>query len=209
MVNILLSTYDFNNGNCFDKIKEHIKPNMKVTICPFTHALDYYFYEGLFNELYDYENGKDYNIICNAFRDYGIEKNHVYVLNPFRDTIEYMKHRIKSSDILFFTGGNPIFFMKFVSVFDLFDTLREFKGVTIGASAGTMVQMEQFMTYYLPWEEYPYEYFRGLGYVKGVDVVVHWENSKWQDIAKIISNTERRIPFLPLKDGFCMVFDKN
>jgi hypothetical protein len=99
--------------------------------------------------------------------------------------------------------------MKFVRIFDLFDTLRAFKGITIGASAGAMVQLEEFMTYYLPWEQYPYEYYQGLGYVKDLDVVVHWRNDKWQDIAKNISHIERRIPFLPLKDGNCLIFNEN
>ena len=209
MANILLSTYDFNNDKCFDKIKKYIKPNMKVIICPFTHDLSYYMEEKLFDELYNFNTGKDYNIICDAFYDYGIEKDHIYTLNPFRDSIEYMKYKINSADILFFTGGNPVFFMKFVRIFDLFDTLRAFKGITIGASAGAMVQLEEFMTYYLPWEQYPYEYYQGLGYVKDLDVVVHWRNDKWQDIAKNISHIERRIPFLPLKDGNCLIFNEN
>ena len=72
MANILLSTYDFNNDNCFDKIKKYIKPNMKVIICPFTHDLSYYMEEKLFDELYNFNTGKDYNIICDAFYDYGI-----------------------------------------------------------------------------------------------------------------------------------------
>lgn len=70
-----------------------------------------------------------------------------------------------------------------------------------------MIQLEEFMTYYLPWEEYPYEYFKGLGYVKGIDVIVHWENNQWQDIAKIISHIERRIPYINLPDGECLIFN--
>lgn len=209
MANILLSTYDFNNDECFKKLKHILKPNMKVVICPFSHNILYYTQEKKFNELYDYEYGKDYNILCKAFNDYGIEKNNVYVLNPHRDLLRYMKHKIENADILFFTGGDPIFFMNYVKIFGLFEDLKNFKGITMGASAGAMVQVEEFMTYYLPWEEYPYDYFEGLGYIKGLDVVVHWENNKWQDIAKIISHTERRIPFLPLKDGNCLIFNEN
>ena len=208
MVSILLSTYDFNNNNCFDEIKKYIKPNMKVTICPFTHALEYYAREDLFDGLYNFDNGKDYCIIANAFHDYGIEKSNIYVLKPFRDTVAFMKHKIQTSDILFFTGGNPVSFMKIVRSLGLLSTLKEFKGITMGASAGAMVQLEEFMTYFLPWEHYPYRYFKGLGYVKGVDVVVHWEGNRWQYIAKIISYIQRKIPFLPIKDGFCMIFDE-
>ena len=208
MTNILLSTYDFNNVNCFDKIKKYIKPGMKAIICPFTHEIRYFTQERLFDSLYHYEYGKDFKILCNAFYDYGVEKNDIYVLNPHRDTLKYMKHKIATSDILFFTGGDPIGFMDFVKAFGLFEDLRNFKGVTMGASAGAMVQMEEFFTYYLPWEQYPYEYHQGLGYIKDIDVLVHWRNDEWQDTARIISNIERRTPFLPLKDGFCMIFNE-
>ena len=208
-MNVLLSTYDFNNNRCYEQLKHLLKPNMKVVICPFSHDVRYYVEEELFNSLYDYRYGKDYNILCDAFYDYGIEKQNIYPLNPYKDTLDYMKHRIESADILFFTGGDPIFTMYYIKELGLFEVLKNFKGITMGASAGAMVQLEEFMTYYLPWEEYPYEYFEGLGYVKDLDVIVHWENNEWQDIAKIISHTERRIPYLNLKDGDLLIFNKN
>lgn len=208
-MHVLLSTYDFNNSYCFPKLKEHLRSNMKVVILPFTHSFEYYFEEELFNELYDYDIGRELPYITRPFHDYGIEKENIYVLNPFRDSTAFMKYKIQQADILFFTGGNPINFMALIKVFDIEKELKDFKGITMGASAGAMVQLEEFMTYYLPWEQYPYEYYQGLGYVKGLDVIVHWRNDKWQNIAKNISHIERGIPFLPLKDGFCMVFDKN
>lgn len=207
MVNILLSTYDFSNGNCYSKLKPYLKPNMRVVIIPFSHDLLYYKKEKLFNSLYDYERGKDYNIICKEFYQFGIEKENVYVLNPFRDTKAYMKYRINKADVVFFTGGNPITFMKLIKRFGVFEDLMNFKGITIGASAGAMIQLEEFMTYYLPWERYPYMCFKGLGYVKGIDVIVHWTNNEWQDIAKIISHIERRIPYVNLPDGECLIFN--
>lgn len=135
MTNILLSTYDFSNGNCYSKLKEHLKPNMRVVIIPFSHDLLYYKKEKLFNSLYDYERGKDYNIICKEFYQFGIEKENVYVLNPFRDTKAYMKYRINKADVVFFTGGNPITFIKLIKRFGVFEDLMNFKGITIGASA--------------------------------------------------------------------------
>lgn len=208
MINVLLSTYDFSNEHCYPKLKNILKPNMNTIILPFAHSEEYYKNEKLFNALYDYEIGKDYNIICNEFRQYGIEKPNIYTLNPFRDSLKYMKYKINKTDVMFGVGGNPITFMKMLKKLKILEDVKAFNGIFIGASASAMVQVEEFMTYYLPWEEYPYAYFEGLGYIKGLDVVVHWENNKWQDIAKIISHTERRIPFLPLKDGFCMVFEQ-
>lgn len=134
-MNILLSTYDFSNDNCYPELKEHLKPNMRVVIIPFSHDSIYYKKEKLFNSLYDYENGKDYNIICKEFYQFGIEKQNIYVLNPFRDTIKYMKYRVDKADVVFFTGGNPISFMRLIKKFKLLDNLLNFKGITIGASA--------------------------------------------------------------------------
>lgn len=57
MINILLSTYDFNNRYCFSRIKEYLKPNMKVVILPFSHDDVFYDREDYFNELYDYDFG--------------------------------------------------------------------------------------------------------------------------------------------------------
>ena len=208
MVNILLSTYDFNNSYCFSKLKEYLRSNMKVVVLPFTHSFEYYFKEELFNELYDYDIGRELPYITRPFHDYGIEKENIYVLNPFRDSTVFMKYKIQQADILFFTGGNPINFMALIKVFDIEKELKDFKGITIGASAGAMLQLEEFFVYYLPWEEYPYEYFKGLGYVRGIDIMVHWENNEWQNIAKIMSHIERRIPFINLPNGECLIYKK-
>ena len=206
-MNILLSTYDFSNNNCYPKLKKHIKPNMKVLILPFSHDYEYYQDEKLFDSLYNYENGKDYNILCKEFYQYGIEKSNVYVLNPFRDSEEYMRMKIQQSEVCFATGGNPIIFMEMLEKLNILEDVKAFEGIFMGASCGAMVQIEEFMTYYLPWEHYPYEYYKGLGYIKGIDVMVHYENNYWQDIAKIMSHIERRIPFLNLPDGECMIFN--
>lgn len=208
MINVLLSTYDFSNEHCYPKLKNILKPNMNTIILPFAHSEEYYENEELFNTLYDYETGKDYNIICNEFRQYGIEKKNIYTLNPFRDSLEYMKYKISKAEVMFGVGGNPITFMEMLEKLGILEDVKAFNGIFIGASASAMVQMEEFFVYYLPWEQYPYRYFKGLGYVKGVDVVVHWEGNRWQYIAKIISYIQRRIPFLPLKDGFCMIFNE-
>ena len=134
-MNVLLSTYDFSNDNCYPKLKEYLKPNMRVVIIPFSHGYKYYKDEELFNTLYDYDYGKDYNILCNEFYQFGIEKHNIYVLNPFRDTIEYMKYRIDKADVVFFTGGNPVSFMRRIKQLNLLENLMNFKGITIGASA--------------------------------------------------------------------------
>ena len=38
--------------------------------------------------------------------------------------------------------------------------------------------------------------------------MVHWENNEWQNIAKIMSHIERRIPFINLPNGECLIYKK-
>ena len=208
MINILLSDYSFNNEYCYHKIKNYVKPNMSVVILPFAHHESYYEDEDLFNSLYDYENGKDYNIICNSFKDYGIFKPNVYVLNPFVDNIEFMKYKIRHADILFAVGGNPIETIKRFQNFNILEDIKLFDGIFIGASAGAMIQMEEFMTY--PNEEkYSHNYYQGLGYIKGYDVIVHRDKKdKKQNIAIDRSLIDRpNVTLLGVKDGECIIFE--
>lgn len=208
MWHILLSTYDFNNSYCYPRLKNILKRGMRVVIVPFSHSSEYYRKKDLFDELYSFDNGKDFNIIANAFHDYGIFKEDIYVLNPHKDSIKFMKHKIEQADIVFFTGGDPILYMARIKCFGLLDTLKEFKGITIGASAGAMIQLKEFFTYDMPWERYPYNYYKGLGYVDGIDVLVHYNpKCQWQDIARYYNRIERRIPYINLLDGECLIFE--
>lgn len=207
MINILLSTYDFNNENCFPVVKQFLKPNMKVVILPFSHDDIFYDREDYFDELYDYEFGKDFNILANVFRDYGIGKENIYVLNPFRDTIDFMKMKIQQADVCFAVGGNPITFMQIVKALGLLKVLKNFNGIFIGASAGAMIQVEEFIIYPTPYEDYEFGFYKGLGYIKGKDVIVHWNKEKYQFVACYKSMFDRLILPMFLRDGECIIFE--
>lgn len=208
MINILLSTYDFNNKHCFSKIKEYLKPNMKVVILPFSHDDIFYDREDYFNELYDYDFGYELNKIAEPFRDYGIEKEDIYVLNPHKDSVKFMKYKIQQADVLFFTGGNPITFMITIKVLGLIRTIKEFNGIVIGASAGAMVQMKEFVTYPTESEDYDFGFYEGLGFIEGKDIIVHWDYKDYQFDAIIYSDIRRYIDFILLEDGECKIIKK-
>ena len=134
MLNIILNTYNFNNPYYYEQLKKYLKPGMRVVICPFAHEIRYFTQESSFNELYHVEYGKDYKILSRAFHDYGIEKEHIYVLNPHRDTSRYMKHKIENSDVILFTDGNFMECVDFMKVMGLLNVVKEFKGITMIAS---------------------------------------------------------------------------
>lgn len=208
MINILLSTYDFNNRYCFSRIKEYLKPNMKVVILPFSHDDIFYDREDYFNELYDYDFGYELNKIVEPFRDYGIEKEDIYVLNPHQDYVKFMKYKIQQADILFFTGGNPITFMMITKALGLAKTIKEFNGIVMGASAGAMVQMKEFVTYPTESEDYDFGFYEGLGFIEDKDIIVHWDNKDYQFDAIIYSGIRRDMDFILLEDGKCKIIKK-
>lgn len=199
MINILLSSYDFNNEYCYPRLIKYLKPNMKVLIVPLTHNKKYYEQEILFDSLYNYEKGKDYNIICKSFHDFGIHKPNIQVLNPFKDNIEYMKYKIKTSDVLFFTGGCPITFMKMAKKLNILYDLQNYKGIVMGASAGAMVQLDEFLTYEIKTKHYEYRFSSGLGYIYNTDIIVHYnENSQW---CKLVEQSSLARRLYKIKDG--------
>lgn len=204
MINIVLSLYDFNNEYCYKRMKYYLKPFSRVVILPFTHAEEYYEKERLFEELYHFDYGKDFNIIANSFRDYGIQKEDIYVLNPFNDSIKYMKEKIDKADILFATGGCPLKFMEMVKELDLVEKLQNFNGIFIGSSAGAIVQTNEFVLYN---EGHKHSYYKGLGLLnKDIDVIVHFKFTLEHLDAMFRSYIERpNIQLLTIRDGECFI----
>ena len=205
MINIVLSTYDFNNEYCYKRMKYYLNPFSRVVILPFTHAEEYYEKEKLFDELYHYDYGKDFNIIANSFKDYGIQKEDIYVLNPYRDSVKYMKERIEKADIVFATGGCPLKFMQMVEELDLIEDLQNFEGVFMGSSAGAVIQVNEFVLYN---EDYKYSYHKGLGLLnKDLDIIVHFKFNLEHLEAMFRSYIERpNIQLITIKDGECFIF---
>ena len=206
MINILLSTYDFNSEHCFKKLKDILQPNMTVCIIPFSHSDNYYINEEEFDDLYHYDYGYELKFIAKSYHDYGISKEQIRVINPFRDNKKLIEYKILNSDILFFTGGNPVKAMERMQ--DIKDILNRFNGIVMGASAGAMVQMQEFV---MCGEGYPYGYHRGLGFINiDFEPIVHFKYS--DEIFKLMCRSLRERPnhmLVPLKDGKCLIIHSN
>lgn len=201
MVNIVLSTYDFNNDTCYPHIKEFLHPNMQVCIMPFSH--DDILYEDYekFDYVYDYDDpNSDFQAIARAFRDYGIEK--IRIIHP-KDNLDMMFDKIIKSDILFFTGGDPVKAMERMQ--EIIPMLELFDGIVMGASAGAMVQVEEFV---IDGDGYPYSYHKGLGYILNTDIIVHYKKDD-EHLMKMMRRSleERPMTWLfGVEDGDCLIF---
>ena len=201
MVNIVLSTYDFNNEVCYPHLKEFLHPNMQVCIMPFSH--DDILYEDYekFDYVYDYDDpNSDFQAIARAFRDYGIEK--IRIVHP-KDNLDMIFDKIIKSDILFFTGGDPVKAMERMQ--GIIPMLELFGGIVMGASAGAMVQVEEFV---IDGEGYPHSYHKGLGFIPNTDIIVHYKKDD-EHLMKMMRRSleERPMTWLfGVEDGDCLIF---
>lgn len=201
MINIALSTYNFNNSYCYPILKNIFMPGMRVCIIPYSHTPDIYTDINAFNDIYDpCDPYSDFNIIANAYKDYGI--NDIRIILP-NDSIELIENIVSKSDIIFFTGGDPVAMMNRLE--PIRHIIDSFDGIVMGASAGAMVQVKEFI---MDGEGYPYSFYKGLGMIDfDLDIIVHFEPTK--EIMKMIKRVKSDRPnrlLVPLRDSECLIF---
>ena len=201
MINITLSTYDFNNSYCFPLLKDVLKPGMSVCLMAYSHTFNVYVDTKEFDCIYNYDDPySDYHIIARAYRDYGIEK--IRIIHP-NDSIPMIEDKILKSDILFFTGGDPVAMMKRLK--SIKHIIDKFDGIVMGASAGAMVQVKEFV---MNGEGYSYSYYNGLGFIDyDIDLLVHFTLDK--EMIYIVKRSIEERPntlLIPIRDGECIIF---
>ena len=175
MVNILLDYYDINNPWLFDTLKNYIKPQYKVAIIAFSfrdnrvkNLMDW-------NALYGKNGGKYYGGLVNALMTYGIDEDNIEFLNYFVDNKETAARKIRSADILYFLGGLPDRMYERLREFDLVDIIMKHDGITMGYSAGAVIQLTEY--HLSPDDDYPvFDYYKGLSLLRDFYVEVHYEN---------------------------------
>lgn len=207
MVNILFSSYNFNEKWAKGSMEKYIKCNDKVLVIPFS------FGENISNNMdwqdaYSKGNGKYYNTIVLPFLSYGIGEENIDWINYFKDTEESAKKKVRNSDILFFTGGLPDKIMHRLKAFDLINEIESFLGVIIGISAGAMIQIEDY--HITPDKDYDtFSYNRGLNLIRDFDIEVHYEDTEIEKnyINKVLN--ERTDSVYAIKDTGGIIVDNN
>lgn len=207
MVNILFSSYNFNEKWAKDSIEKYIKCDDKVLVIPFS------FGENISNDMdwqdaYSKGNGKYYNTIVLPFLSCGTREENIEWVNYFKDTDENAKDKIRSSDILFFTGGLPDKMMHRLKEFDLISEVENFVGVIIGVSAGAMIQISDY--HITPDKDYDvFSYNKGLNLIRDFDIEVHYEETEIEKsyINKVLN--ERVDTVYAIKDTGGIIVDNN
>lgn len=200
MVNILLEGYDIDAPWLYPDLKPYLHPHHRVAVVAFSFRDDRVKSLADWNALYSPDHGKFYPGIIDGFAAYGIPETNISFLNYFTDTPDSARDKLKAADIIYFPGGMPDQMMARIRAFDLTDTLMAHDGIVMGYSAGAVIQLAEY--HLSPDEDYPtFGYYRGLPYLHGFHLEVHYTGSPPQreSIGKVIA--ERSTPVYALSRG--------
>ena len=179
MVNIL---FDCPNIQDFrEELKQYFSPATRVAVVAFSFYDDYVYSAERWASVYG-EGGRDYEEITESFAAFGVPCENITFVNYFLDTNESAKSKIESADVIYFTGGLPDRMMDRIHEFDLEDVLLRHDGIVMGYSAGAVIQLDEY--HLSPDADYPeFGYYKGLGYISGFHIEVHYEHKPTQDAA--------------------------
>lgn len=202
MYSVFFSKIEFGMDLVIEPLKRIIKPNSKVAIFPWAFPIEITSEE--FENDYFPVDGRRYNKYINELKKIGIDKKNVIVCNPYKDTKNDLHEIIKTSDILLLPGGNPeMFFKKVLHDTELIYDFKHFKGIVIGESAGTELQLKR---YFITSKNNYYEYFAfydGFGLIDNdfyIDVHTQ-DNEEYLDELKEHSNKTNSNIYAIFDDG--------
>ena len=138
-----------------------------------------------------------------------MKEQNIAILDYFDRNVEKALDKIAKSDVIYFTGGLPDKMVERVADYGIMEALKTYNGVVMGFSAEAMVQLEEY--HVTPDEDYPaYCECKGLGYVKQMDIEVHFVKSEvqLQGIDKAIWAFGHKV-YVIAEDGLLLVQDGN
>ena len=178
MYSILFSRIEVGMDIVLYRVKEIIPNDAKVVILPWSFPVEIDA-EKLENEFFK-KGGRRYNRYVNELKKIGIKEDNIIIGNCYSDSNEYLKDIIRKSDVLLLPGGNPeMFFDKILHDTELFYDIKYYKGIVIGESAGTELQLKR---YFITAKNNFYKYFAfydGIGVLDDPFYIdVHTINNK-------------------------------
>lgn len=175
--NILLNYYNFDGDWTEGKLEKYFR-DKKVLVVPLAFRDTQCWNTESFLAVYG-KGGEKYDSILRPFITYGHSEEDVKWLNYYDKSTNFHT-LIKSSDVLFFTGGMPEKAIARMRELDIADDVVNFEGVVAGASAGAMLQLDRY--HVTPDDDYDrYGLWDGLGLVGGIDVEVHYLSTPIQN----------------------------
>lgn len=193
MRQLLFNLYNFHEDWAYQHVAPYIKPNMTVTILPFSFAANQITADN-WQQFYG-EQGHYYDDLTAPFKAFGIPNSAISLVNYFTADSLRLSQQLLNSDIIFLTGGLPDKTMDRLKKLALKETLEQFSGLLIGSSAGAMIQLKNY--HITPDADYDsFTYQEGLDLITEFAIEVHFENSAVQQASIQRVLTETKIPLL-------------
>ena len=200
MIHVLLNLSNFDEPWAYGSMENFLNPSSKVLIVPLSYS------EGWITDGIEwkekYGKGTDgYEEIVRPFRSFGIKDRSIKWINYYEDDETSARRKIQEADVLFFTGGYPDWMLQRLYDLGIKEDVQNFDGVMMGASAGAMIQLDEF--HLTPQEDYEYQYYEGLALIGGFDVEVHYEEdlSHIEAIIRTIEDTGKPVIAMPNESG--------
>lgn len=209
MYSVLLSDYEKGIELVKTNLQNMIKNTYKAVIIPWAFPSEIDF--RTFNEEWFPKNGRRYNKYVGSLIELGIDEKNIYILNCYdKKNLTNFKDIIEESDILVITGGNPeMLYSKVVQETELLYTIKHYKGIIIGFSAGAELQLKR---YFITAKNNYYKYFAfydGFGILDDPFYMdVHSiKNRRYLDKLQKVANEKRKKVYAIFNDG-AMIYDR-
>ena len=178
MINIL---FDCPNIDDFYKdLKDYFNEETRVCVIAFSYYDDYVYDAESWERVYGRQIGNCYYETVDSFKPFGVNEENIVFVNYFTDTRESALEKIKSANVLYFTGGLPDRMMDRIKDFKLEDAIMSHSGIVMGYSAGAVIQLKEYHLY--PDGDYTdFGYYDGLPMLDDFYLEVHYRNLDIQD----------------------------
>ena len=209
MYSVFFSKIELGMDCIKERILEIMPTKPKVAIFPwaFPNEIDA---KRLENEFFKVGERR-YNRYIDALKKIGVDKENVIICNCYNDSTDKLKQIIKNSNILLLPGGNPeMFFKKVVHDTEILYDIKHFKGLIIGESAGTELQLTR---YFITAKNNFYKYFAfydGLGIINDPFYLdVHTiNNSKYLNKLQKVADEKKKNVYA-IYDNGAMLYNRD
>ena len=192
MINILFDCP--NIDDFYDDLKQYFNEKTRVCVIAFSYYDDWVYDAESWEKVYGRGVGNCYFETIDSFKPFGVKEENISFVNYFTDTEESAKEKIKSANVLYFTGGLPDRMMDRIKDFNLEESILSHDGIIMGYSAGAVIQLQEYHLY--PDGDYTdFGYYKGLPMLSDFYLEVHYRGLDIQDesVKKCLSERNKKI----------------
>ena len=192
MINILFDCP--NIDDFYDDLKQYFNEKTRVCVIAFSYYDDWVYDAESWEKVYGRGLGNCYFETIDSFKPFGVKEENISFVNYFTDTEESAKEKIKSANVLYFTGGLPDRMMDRIKDFNLEESILSHDGIIMGYSAGAVIQLQEYHLY--PDGDYTdFGYYKGLPMLSDFYLEVHYRGLDIQDesVKKCLSERSKKI----------------